>query len=142
VRAHTMGFGSRWEEEWIYGNCCERSKTASSGTPELDSEFAAVFPSAPRKVTRSIDAAVQLLTRELPGWWWTFGYCSLSNVASLHVPSSSKFPYAAGVMGRTLDRGLMPYASSITPNGVFGLMTASTATCTAAHYAGNLSRLS
>lgn len=40
---------------------------ASSGTPELDSEFAAVFPSAPRKVTRSIDAAVQLITREHPG---------------------------------------------------------------------------
>jgi hypothetical protein len=74
-------------------------ETASSGTPELDSEFAAVFPSAPRKVTRSIDAAAQLITRELPGWWWTCGYCSLSNDSSLYVPGSSGFPYATVTMG-------------------------------------------
>jgi hypothetical protein len=78
---------------------------ASRGTPKLDSEFAAVFPSAPRKVTRSIDAAVQLITRELPGWWWTCGYCSLSNDSSLYVPGSSGFPYATAAMGPDFRRG-------------------------------------
>jgi hypothetical protein len=78
---------------------------ASSGTPGLDSEFAAVFPAAPRKVTRSIDAAVELITRELPGWWWTCGYCSLSNDSSLYVPGSSGSPYAEAVLGPDFRSG-------------------------------------
>ena len=61
-------------------------------------EIATVFPSAPRKVTRSIDAAVRLIEIELPGWWWTCGYCRLSNDASLYVPGSHRFPYATAVM--------------------------------------------
>jgi ribosomal protein S20 len=32
-------------------------EAAPNGTTELDSKFASVFPSAPRNVTRSIDAA-------------------------------------------------------------------------------------
>ena len=61
-------------------------ETAPNGTPELDGEFARVFPSAPRKITRSIDAAVRLIESELRGWWWTCGYCALSNNSSLYVP--------------------------------------------------------
>ena len=34
----------------------------------------------------------------IPGWWWTCGYCSLSNEGSLYVPGSSRFPYATAVM--------------------------------------------
>ena len=36
--------------------------------------------------------------RELPGWWWTCGYCTLSNDASFYVPGSSEFPYATAMM--------------------------------------------
>jgi hypothetical protein len=83
----------------------QKVEIASSGTAELDSAFAAVFRSAPRKVTRSIDAAVQLIERELPGWWWTCGYCSLSNDSSLYVPGSSRFPYARAAMGPDFRSG-------------------------------------
>jgi hypothetical protein len=80
-------------------------ETAPSGTAELDSCFASVFPSASRKVTRSIDAAVRLIEIELPGWWWTCGYCTLSNDASLYVPGSKRFPYSAAVMGPDFRSG-------------------------------------
>jgi hypothetical protein len=50
-------------------------------------------------VTRSIDAAVQLIETELPGWWWNCGYCALRNGASLYVPGfsriSANFPVAS-----------------------------------------------
>jgi hypothetical protein len=81
------------------GELLRRVETAPNGTPELDSEFASVFPSAPTEVTRSIDAAVRLIESELPGWWWTCGYCKLSNDASLYVPGSKQFPYATAMMG-------------------------------------------
>ena len=58
---------------------------------ELDREFAKLFPSAPASVSRSIDALVGLIEIELPGWWWTFGYCKLSNDASLYPPVSPRF---------------------------------------------------
>jgi hypothetical protein len=74
-------------------------ETAPSGTEQLDRSFASLFPSAPPKVTRSIDSAVRLIEIELPGWWWTCGYCSLSNDASLYVPGSARFPYATSIMG-------------------------------------------
>jgi hypothetical protein len=80
-------------------------ETARSGTAELDGTFASVFPSAPRKVTRSIDAAVRLIEIELPGWWWTCGYCMLSNDASLYVPGSHRFPYATVIMGPDFRSG-------------------------------------
>jgi hypothetical protein len=32
---------------------------ASEGSPELDSDFVSIFPSAPTNVTRSIDALVR-----------------------------------------------------------------------------------
>jgi hypothetical protein len=80
-------------------------ETARSGTAELDGTFASVFPSAPRKVTRSIDAAVRLIESELPGWWWTCGHCSLSDDASLYVAGSKKFPYAAVRLGPDFRSG-------------------------------------
>jgi hypothetical protein len=60
-------------------------ETAPNGTAELDSESASVFPSAPRNVTRSIDAAVRLIESVLPDWWWTCGHCTLGDDASLYV---------------------------------------------------------
>ncbi len=80
-------------------------EAAPIGTPELDSEFASMFPSAPLDVTRSIDAVVRLIEGELPGWWWTCGYCKLSNDASLYVPGSNQFPYAEAVMGPDFRSG-------------------------------------
>jgi hypothetical protein len=64
---------------------------ASEGSAELDREFTNIFPSAPANVTRSIDGLVRLIETELPGWWWTFGYCQLSNDASLYPPRSPRF---------------------------------------------------
>jgi hypothetical protein len=64
---------------------------APDASPELDSEFASIFPSAPANVTRSIDALVRLIETELPCWWWTFGSCTLSNDASLYPPGSPRF---------------------------------------------------
>jgi hypothetical protein len=64
---------------------------ASEGSPELDSDFVSIFPSAPTNVTRSIDGLVRMIETELPGWWWTFGYCTLSNDASLYAPGSPRF---------------------------------------------------
>ena len=64
---------------------------SSEGSPELDREFAIIFPSAPVNVTCSIDVLVRLIETELPGWWWTFGYCKLSNDASLYPPGSARF---------------------------------------------------
>ena len=68
---------------------------AREGSLELDAEFKAAFPSAPSNVTRSIDAVVQLIKAELPGWWWTCGYCTASNDASLYTPGSSRYPYCS-----------------------------------------------
>jgi hypothetical protein len=63
----------------------------AEGSAKLDREFAKLFPSAPARVSRSIDALVRLIETELPGWWWTFGYCKLSNDASLYPPVSPRF---------------------------------------------------
>ena len=68
-------------------------ESASSSSPELDADVASVFPSALNNVTRSIDAVVQLIETELPGWWWTCGYCIISDDASLYPPGSSQYPY-------------------------------------------------
>ena len=87
------------------GELLRKVETACTGTAELDSSFASVFRSAPPKVTRSIDAAVRLIEIELPGWWWTCGYCMLSNDASLYVPGSDRFPYATVVMGPDFRSG-------------------------------------
>jgi hypothetical protein len=63
----------------------QKVETAPEGTPELDREFAEFFSKAPPDVSTSIDAVVRLIENELPGWWWTCGYCKLSNDASLYV---------------------------------------------------------
>ena len=70
-------------------------EAAREGSLELDAEFKTVFPSAPSNVTRSIDAVVQLIEAELPGWWWTCRYCTASNDASLYTPGSSQYPYCS-----------------------------------------------
>jgi hypothetical protein len=65
-----------------------RVEAADEGSPELDREIAAVFPSAPPGVSNSIDAVVNLLNAELRNWWWTCGYCKATNDASLYSPGS------------------------------------------------------
>jgi hypothetical protein len=76
-----------------------RVETAPNGSPELDGEFESTFRSVPSHVTRSIDAAAQLIETELPGWWWNCGHCAHRNGASLYVPGSSQirvnYPNAA-----------------------------------------------
>ena len=81
----------------------QKVETAPSGSPELDSEFVRTFPSASPNVTRSIDAAVQLIEAELPGWWWNCGYCALRNGASLYVPGSSRIQMNFPAAKRTPD---------------------------------------
>jgi hypothetical protein len=68
----------------------QKVEIASVGSSELDNEFVSTFHAAPPNVTRSIDAAVQLIETELPGWWWNCGCCALRNGASLYVPGSSR----------------------------------------------------
>jgi hypothetical protein len=68
----------------------QKVETAPVGSTELDNEFVSTFHAAPLNVTRSIDAAVQLIETELPGWWWNCGYCALRKGASLYVPGSSR----------------------------------------------------
>jgi hypothetical protein len=80
-------------------------EAATKGSPELDRVFAGTFPTAPANVTHSIDAVAELIRMELPGWWWTCGYCSLSNDASLYVPGSANFPYATATMGPDFRSG-------------------------------------
>ena len=41
--------------------------------------------------THSIDASVGLVSKLLPDWWWSCGYCKLSNDASI-VPRASMAP--------------------------------------------------
>jgi hypothetical protein len=83
----------------------QKVESVHQGTLELDNDFAALFPTAPPKVTRSMDAVARLIENELPGWWWTCGYCSLSNDASLYVPGCKGFPYAKATMGPDFRSG-------------------------------------
>jgi hypothetical protein len=68
----------------------QKVEIASVGSSELDDEFVSTFHAAPPNATRSIDAAVQLIETELPGWWWNCGYCARRSGASLYVPGSSR----------------------------------------------------
>src|SRR5262245_55727911 len=79
----------------------QKVETALVGSTELDNEFVSTFHAAPPNVTRSIDAAVQLIATELPGWWWNCGCCALRNGASLYVPGSSRI--RADFPGASLD---------------------------------------
>src|SRR5262245_55735362 len=70
-------------------------EAAPDGSPELDRDIAALFPSAPPEVSGSIDAVVKLITAELPTWWWSCGYCKATNDASLYAPGSHRFAHAS-----------------------------------------------
>lgn len=39
-------------------------------------------------LTASVGWAVNLVETMLPGWWWTCGYCALTNDGSVFVPGS------------------------------------------------------
>ena len=69
----------------------QKLEDTREGSSELDVEIKKVFPSAPDNVTGSIDAVAQLIETELPGWWWTCGYCKASNDASLYPPGSWRY---------------------------------------------------
>jgi hypothetical protein len=66
---------------------------APAGSAKLDLDIVRTFPSAPVNVSRSIYGVMQLIETELPGWWWTCGYCSWGDTASLYPPGSDQFPY-------------------------------------------------
>src|SRR3954468_25041502 len=66
-------------------------EAAPTGSAKLDEAVAAVFPSAPPNVTRSVDAVIQLIETELPGWWWTCGFCIRTTDACLYPPGSREF---------------------------------------------------
>ena len=97
--------GARKEIRKDLEQLLQKVEAAPEGTPELDREFAEIFSKAPPDVSTSIDAVVRLIENELPGWWWTFGYCIFSNDASLYVPGANTFPYATAVMGPDFRSG-------------------------------------
>jgi hypothetical protein len=68
----------------------QKVEAASSGSPELDSEFESTFRSTPPCVTRSIDAAAWLIETEFPGWLWNCRHSALRSGASLLVPGSGQ----------------------------------------------------
>jgi hypothetical protein len=88
--------GARKEIRKDLEQLLQKVEAAPEGTPELDREFAEIFSKAPPDVSTSIDAVVRLIENELPGWWWTFGYCIFSNDASLYVPGANAFPCSNG----------------------------------------------
>lgn len=88
-------------------------EAASDNSPELDHEFANIFPAAPYGATRSIDALVRLIETELPGWWWTFGYCRLSNDASLYPPVSARFRQQFSHASLGVDGSFGPEANEL-----------------------------
>jgi hypothetical protein len=59
-----------------------------------------------------------LIENELPGWWWTCGYCTLSSDSSLYVPGSNRFPYAKAVIGLDFRSG--PGALRLLEDPVWG----------------------
>jgi hypothetical protein len=119
-------------------------EVAAEGSPGLDREIARVFPSAPANVSRSIDALVRLIETELPGWWWTFGYCKLSNDASLYPPVSPRFrqQFSTHHWALMVARDRMQMGCSKSRNGASYSMKASIATCSAAQYSCPCSELS
>src|SRR5262245_25288165 len=70
-------------------------EASRSGSRELDDDIAVLFPSAPSEVSQSIDAVVKLIATELPTWWWSCGYCKVTNDASLYPPGSRRFAHAS-----------------------------------------------
>jgi hypothetical protein len=88
-------FNTKAAQEYQMDSLVRKLENARDGSLKLDADFKAVFPSAPSNVTRSIDAVVQLIEAELPGWWWTCGYCTASHDASLYAPGSSQYPYCS-----------------------------------------------
>jgi hypothetical protein len=94
----------------------DKVSSAAVGSAELDKDIIAAFPTASNGITKSIDAAVQLIKAELPGWWWVCGFCTLSNDASIEVPRARAGPdFRAGPepmrplthprMGHIFDKG-------------------------------------
>ena len=74
-------------------------------TPKQKAELWERWKSGQCVAARSIDAVTRLIETELPGWWWTCGYCSLSNDASLYAPGSESYPYASARMAPDFRSG-------------------------------------
>ncbi len=55
----------------------------------LDDMLRATFPGCPERVTETVDAVSRLIAAELPGFWWTCGYCALTNDASIYPIGAS-----------------------------------------------------
>ena len=78
-----------------------RVETASSRSPELDSEFESTFRAVLPNVTRSIDAAARLIETELPGWWWN---CGRPSVPGGHVRWLGQAPPVRAAPRRLTDK--------------------------------------
>ena len=64
-----------------------------------------------------------MIETELPGWWWTFGYCTLSNDAPLYVPGSPRFRHqfshaSMGVDGRSGPEAIRAHDETLRSEGV------------------------
>ena len=102
IRGGEINFISIWEEQLVtLQTLLQKLEDTREGSPELDAEVKKVFPSASDNVTRSIDAVARLIETELPGWWWTCGYCKASNDASLYPPGCSRYRSTVGPDGRS-----------------------------------------
>lgn len=62
----------------------QKVHAAAGPSDELDHALIAMFPGCPSRVSETIDAAVRLIALHLPGFWWTSGYCVLTNDASVY----------------------------------------------------------
>ena len=105
-------------------------EAAREGSLELDAEFKTVFPSAPSNVTRSIDAVVQLIEAELPGWWWTW---DIAQPAMMHLSTppalANTLIAAVRQLVPTARPDLKHAAYSTIRGGAKSSMKVSTSTC-------------
>jgi hypothetical protein len=90
ARVHAAALGIGLRRTSLCGRARGPCMRAGAGVKARLSQFVNTFRSAPPNVTRSMDAAVELIERELPGWGWNCGCCEQRNGASLYVPGSSR----------------------------------------------------
>lgn len=77
-----------------------RNTVRQSAEPDLGIELAlwemAGRPGEdPPAYTEDLDAAVSLVRKLLPGWWWSVGFCELTNDASVYMPGSKAYSFDA-----------------------------------------------
>ena len=53
--------------------------------------------------TAGLAAAIERCEKELPGWWWSVGACSVSSDATVRTGRATVGPDPLGVLGHVLD---------------------------------------